>query len=116
MTLEGRLEADVSADGRGTTAVEFAFTVRNVGPEPATIQFPDACKAEFVVREDGREVWCFTEGRMFAQMLSSETLGPDETVTYEAEWMGPEAGGYAAVAELRAREATCEARTQFAVQ
>jgi hypothetical protein len=116
MTLEGRLEANVSTDGRDTTAVEFAFTVRNTGSEPVDLQFSDACKAEFVVREDGREVWRFTDGRTFAQMLGTERLDPDEVATYEAEWMSPEPGGYAAVAELRAQETTCEARARFAVR
>lgn len=115
MTLEGWLEAEVATDGRGSAVVEFEFTVANTGAETVDLQFPDACKAEFVVTDDGREVWRFTEGRMFAQMLSSESLAPDERATYDAEWMEPRPGGYVAVAELRAQERSCEARTAFAV-
>lgn len=116
MTLEGRLEADVSTDSSGAKIVQFAFAVTNTGADPVDLQFSDAAKAEFVVTDDGREVWRFTEGRMFAQMLSTERLAPEETATYEAEWTEPRPGGYVAVAELRARETTCEARTDFAVQ
>ncbi|WP_436347746.1 BsuPI-related putative proteinase inhibitor [Natronorubrum sp. FCH18a] len=115
MTLEGRLEADVSTDGNESTMVTFAFTVTNRGSEPVDLQFSDACKAEFVVTEDGREVWRFSEGRMFAQMLSTDRLESGETATYEGEWMSPQPGGYIARAELRARERACEARTDFAV-
>lgn len=117
MTLEGTLEADVSTgdDGSRPDAVAFAFTVTNAGSVPVELQFSDMCKAEFVVRDGDREVWRFTEGRMFAQMLSRDALAPDESSTYEAEWERPRAGEYTVTAELRAREASCEARTSIVV-
>ena len=119
MTLEGELDADVrSTDGDARpAAVEFAFTVRNAGSEPVELQFSDMCKAEFVVRDpDGdREIWRFTEGRMFAQMLSREELEPGESSTYAAEWERPRPGEYTATAELRARETDCEAETALTV-
>lgn len=115
MALEGRLEADVSTDGRGSTVVEFSFRVTNTCPDPVELQFSDACKAEFIVTDDGREVWRYTDGKLFAQMLSAERLAPEETATYEAEWTTPRPGGYVATAELRAQETTCEARAEFGV-
>ena len=115
MTLEGSLEATVSTDETGSATVEFAFTVTNAGSETVELQFSDAAKAEFVVRDDGREVWRFTEGRAFMQMISSERLAPGESSTYDGAWEDPRPGEYDAVAELRAQEATCEARTEFAV-
>ncbi|WP_293029536.1 BsuPI-related putative proteinase inhibitor [Natronococcus sp.] len=115
MALEGRLEVEVSSNGEAET-VRFEFAVRNAGTDPVELQFSDACKAEFVVEEEGREVWRYTDGRMFAQMISSERIAPDETATYEAEWEEPRSGEYTAVAELRAQEATCDARTGFSVQ
>ncbi|MXV64028.1 hypothetical protein GS429_18555 [Natronorubrum sp. JWXQ-INN-674] len=115
MTLEGRLDADVSSDGSKSAMVTFEFTVTNAGSETVTLQFTDGCKADFVVREDGREVWRFSEGRMFTQALSSETLEPDETATYKAEWTAPQPGGYIGRAELQARETACEVQTDFAI-
>ncbi|WP_137289721.1 BsuPI-related putative proteinase inhibitor [Natronorubrum halophilum] len=112
MTLEGSLEAAV--DG-ATDAVSFAFTVTNEGAEPVELRFTDACKAEFVVSDDGNERWRFTEGRLFAQVLGSETLAPDESATYEAEWSAAEPGEYTALAELRAKDENCEARTALSV-
>ncbi|APW99884.1 hypothetical protein CHINAEXTREME_19850 [Halobiforma lacisalsi AJ5] len=114
MTLEGTLEADVSTDGVDDT-VAFEFTVTNAGSTPEELQFADAAKAEFVVEDEGREVWRYTDGRAFTQMISSERLAPDETATYGAEWPDPIPGDYTAVAELRARETSCEARTDFTV-
>ncbi|MEY7847827.1 BsuPI-related putative proteinase inhibitor [Natrarchaeobius sp. A-rgal3] len=114
MTLEGSLEATVSTDGGGRT-VAFAFTATNAGSDPLELQFADAAKAEFLVQDEGREVWRFTEGRAFAQMLGSERLAAGESTSYEGEWDDPMTGSYTAVAELRAREHDCEARTEFDV-
>ncbi|WP_121822369.1 BsuPI-related putative proteinase inhibitor [Halostella salina] len=108
MTLRGSL--DVTVDG----GVQFAFAVRNDGEEPVELAFPDALEADFAVLDDG-EVWRFSEGRLFAQALGSETIAPGEVATYEASWDDPDPGEYAAVATLEAREQDCEARVEFSV-
>ena len=115
MALEGTLDVAVSTADGGTSTVEFAFTVTNEGGEAVDLHFSDAAKAEFVVQDEGREVWRFTEGRVFAQLLSTDRLEPTESVTYEGEWDDPIPGSYTAVAELRAQEATCAARAEFEV-
>lgn len=115
MTLQGTLEASVVETDAGSSAVDFAFTVRNEGTDAVELQFSNAAKAEFVVFDGEREVWRFTEGRMFAQMLSAERLESGAETTYEATWEDARPGEYAALAQLRAREADCEAETTFAV-
>ncbi|MDQ2052017.1 BsuPI-related putative proteinase inhibitor [Natronolimnohabitans sp. A-GB9] len=115
MALEGTLEADVSTDGRGSKTVQFTFDVTNTGTATVELRFSDAAKAEFIVEDERREVWRYTEGRAFTQLLSAEQIAPGETATYEAEWERPRDGEYTAVAELRAQEATCDARTSFSV-
>jgi len=112
MSLEGTLE---TAGGDAGDAVLFVFTVANAGDETVELEFMDACTAEFVLVADGEEVWRFTDGRAFAQVLSSDTLAPGESVTYEAEWTDPQPGVYTAIAELRATDETCEARTDVSV-
>lgn len=110
MTLEGTL--DVTATDE---QVAFAFTVTNTSPDPVEVQFSDSGKAEFVVEDEGREVWRFTDGRMFAQVISSEVVDPESEVTYEGTWDDPQSGRFTALAELRAQDQTCEARTEFSV-
>ncbi len=110
MALEGELDAAVSE-----TAVTFEFSVINTGPGPIELEFADACRAEFVVEQGEAAVWRFTDGRVFAQVLGSERLAPDETAIYDGRWSDPPAGSYTAVAELQARNATCKARTEFSV-
>ncbi|MCU4740061.1 BsuPI-related putative proteinase inhibitor [Natronoglomus mannanivorans] len=112
MTLEGELDVSVSADGND---VRFAFTVHNTGSGTADLQFPDACKADFAVLDEGREVWRFTDGRVFAQMIGEASIPPGESITYDGTWDDPQNGEFTAVAELCARNEQCEARAEFSV-
>lgn len=107
MSLDCSLDASMTGG-----AVSFAFTVENTGGDPVDLSFSSAQTHDVVVRDDGADVWRFSEGQMFAQMLGSETLGPGEAVTYEATWEDPDPGSYEAVAELATRdEPTCHATT-----
>ncbi|QLG47384.1 BsuPI-related putative proteinase inhibitor [Natrinema halophilum] len=112
MTLEGSLET-TGEDSRD--AVLFVFTVTNDGDETVELRFSDACKADFIVADGDEEVWRFTDGRMFAQVLSSETIEPGTSTSYEAEWTDPEPGEYVARAELKAQDRTCEARIDVSI-
>ncbi len=110
MTLECTLDATVGDD-----AVEFAFAVTNAGDDPVDLQFSDACRADVAVEDDGQEVWRFSEGRMFAQMIVEETLAPGETETYTMAWEDPAPGDYEAAAALAARTHDCRASTSVSV-
>ena len=109
MPLHGTLDATVDDD------VQVTFTVTNEGDDPVDLSFSDALEADFAVRDDGEEVWRFSDGRMFAQMLGSETIDPGGTATYVAAWEDPDTGSYTAVATSAAREHDCEAETEFSV-
>lgn len=120
MTLEGTLDATADAE-----RVDFRFTVTNTGDDAIDLEFSDACRAEFVVfdaedhaassNEPEREVWRYTDGRAFAQVLGSERLAPGEATTYEAAWPDPQPGRFSAIARLRARNRDCEARTRISI-
>ncbi|WP_408958987.1 BsuPI-related putative proteinase inhibitor [Natrinema sp. 74] len=112
MRLEGALE---TASDDASDAVLFVFTVTNAGTEPIELRFSDACTADFGVIDGDEEVWRFSDERLFAQVLESETLAPEESTSYEAEWADPDPGTYEVVAELRAQDEPCEARTDLVV-
>ncbi len=115
MALEGTLEATVSSTDTGSERVEFAFTVRNDGTDPIELQFTDGATVEVTVQEDGDEVWRYTEGRLFTQMLQTDRLEPGGEKTYRAEWHEPNPGEYTAIAHSLAQERDCEGRTRFSV-
>ncbi|UPM42297.1 BsuPI-related putative proteinase inhibitor [Halocatena salina] len=108
--LDGQLTVDADQP------VQFTFTVRNGGDEPVTLEFSDACKADFVVSDDAtqQERWRWSEGRMFAQVLSDLTLTPGDTETFEAAWDDPAPGTYTARAELTSDE-SCAAAASFSI-
>ena len=111
MTLECSLSVDVSED-----RVEFTYDVTNADDEPIELQFSDAQETDLVVEDaDGTEVWRWSAGRMFAQMLQQKEIGPGETATYEFEWDDPEPGEYEATATLEATNADCDASAAFGV-
>jgi hypothetical protein len=110
MTLTGSLDAQVETD-----RVSFTFTVANDGDEPVTLSFRDACNADFAAFDGEEERWRWSRGRMFTQVLQSESLGSGESVTYEGEWQNPEAGTHTVVATLEADNHECEARAEVSV-
>lgn len=108
--LHGSLDATASRD-----AVAFAFTVRNDGDRAVELSFPDARTHDVVALADGAEAWRWSDGRLFAQVVTADTLAPGESVTYDAEWTDPPPGEYEAVATLAARSRDVEARDRFVV-
>ncbi|MFT4890061.1 MAG: hypothetical protein ACI9YT_000974 [Halobacteriales archaeon] len=111
MPLDGSLSAAARDD-----RVEFTFEVTNPDEDPIDLQFSDAQEADLAIADaDGTEVWRWSVGRMFAQMLQRKQLDPDETATYGFEWENPEPGEYEARATLEASNADCEATTAFTV-
>lgn len=110
MTLESSLDV---ATGDG--AVTFTLTVTNTGDDPITANFSDGCRADVAVQDGGTEVWRYTDGMMFTQVLGEEQFDPGESRTFELEWADPQPGSYTAVGDLTARNQSCEARTSFSV-
>ncbi|MFB6117574.1 BsuPI-related putative proteinase inhibitor [Halosegnis sp.] len=94
--LDGSLTVTVG-DG-----VVFKLTVTNAGPEPVSITFRDALRADFAVyAAKGTEVWRHSDGRLTAQALAEATFAPGETAIFAERWPAPEPGDYTAVGELR---------------
>ncbi|MFB6127023.1 MAG: BsuPI-related putative proteinase inhibitor [Halolamina sp.] len=122
--LETDIEAEVDADG-GT--VRFRLTVRNRGDDPAELSFRSSQRVEVTVRpadsggdhDDGDAevdpVWRASEGRMYAQMLDSETVAPDDARTYEATWESPPAGSYRVKGEVVAADRDLTATTTVSI-
>lgn len=82
---------------------------------PVELTFPDGRNADFAVRTDAEERWCWSNGRMFTHAIETESVAPGESVRYGGEWNAPESGEHTAVATLHAREHDLKARTTFEV-
>jgi hypothetical protein len=79
--LVGSLEVEPSA-----AAVRFVLRVENRGAGPVEVTFPSGQDYDFVVLQDGREVWRWSEDRMFTQALREERLAAGEAWTFEEVW------------------------------
>lgn len=109
MTLECHL--DVAVEG----AVRFELTVVNAGDGAVSLTFRDGGTADFVVLDGDREVWRWSDGRAFAQVVRTVDLASGEQFTAEGEWTDPAPGEYEAVGELRAADRDCSAQAPLSV-
>ena len=111
--LASSLDVTVTA----TKDVRFALHVTNRADRNVELMFPSGQTHEFIVRDEtGRDVWRWSEGRMFTQALQSKLLGGEETTTYAETWQaGARSGRYTVVATLRSSSHTVEQVAQFIV-
>lgn len=107
--LETALEVTVDDE------VEFSFSVVNAGDRPVEFTFRDACRADFTVYTDDREVWRYSDGRSFAQAISTADFQPGETAAFDAVWSAPGSGEYTVEATLRVTERSVTTRAPFSV-
>jgi len=69
------------------TPIDVALTVRNAGPSPVALSFVTAQRVDVVLFDDTcREIWRWSRGRMFAQVLGTLTIAPGSIVTYRIRW------------------------------
>jgi hypothetical protein len=70
---------------RGGTA-NFELTVRNTGEQIVTLPFNSAKQFDFEVSRAGKLVARWSNGRVFAQSLSSATIGPGQSLSFTGRW------------------------------
>jgi len=79
------LQADRSVYRVGQRVV-LTLTVTNRGERPIRLTFPSAQVYDFVVRQDGREVWRWSRDKMFTMMLTEVLLPPGKPQSYTEPW------------------------------
>jgi len=61
--------------------------VHNAGSAPQRLEFPTARTHDFAVSDaHGVEVWRWSRGRLFAQVLSEIELAPGQSQRFAAAW------------------------------
>ena len=66
--------------------VKVSVIVANKSLNPIELIFPSAQRYDFIVLKDGEEVWRWSNGKMFAMVLESLLLKPDEKQTFMETW------------------------------
>jgi len=92
---------DVTVDAN---TVRFALVVKNVGGKHAELNFADGQAYDFVVTDSaGREVWQWSNGRIFTQSVRNKQLGAGESMRVSESWDKHNAspGHYSVTATLK---------------
>ena len=97
--------------------VKMDFRVVNEGSKRLEVNFPSGKTHEVVVVDSlGREVWRWSDGRMFTQTLQNKVLHASDTLDYDAEWRNAPAGKYTVIATLASENYPMEQRADFVVR
>ena len=102
----------------GARSVRFALSVTNGTSRRVELNFPSGQTHDFVVLDaTGREVWRWSDGRMFTQLMQNRLLDARDVVTYDERWPAPPSTGrYTLVAVLHSDSHPVEKRVNFTVQ
>jgi len=95
--------------------VTFTLHVTNTSGKRVELTFPSGQTHEFVVLDSiGREVWRWSNGRLFTQAIQNKLLTSKESAKYEETWDPSKAAGkFTAVARLNSSNYPIEERVEF---
>jgi len=97
--------------------VRFAIEVANDSRKRVELTFPDGRTHDFVVLDSrGREVWRWSQGKMFTQAMQNRLLDAHDAVIYAERWTPPAPGQYTLVAQLNSENYPVQQRVDFALR
>jgi hypothetical protein len=102
----------------GPSSARLLLHVTNSGSEPVAFTFPTAQRHDLVVTtREGEEVWRWSNGMAFAQVVSRATLQPGETWGMSAVWeYGSRTGEYVATGVLAASDRSLRQSVSFEIR
>lgn len=97
--------------------VRFALNVTNVGPKHVELSFPSGKAYDFVVVDSiGREVWHWSNGRMFTQGIRNTQLDKGDAMQVDEAWKNTAPSGrYTAIATLNSSNYPVEQHVDFVI-
>lgn len=98
-------------------AVRFAFSVTNATEKKLEVLFPDGRTHDVIVLDSiGREVWRWSDGRIFTQSVQNRVMRASDTIAFDGAWRAPAPGSYTVVATLESVNFPVEQRQEFVVR
>ena len=105
-----------SLDVRVDDGVHFALRVHNDGDRKVEVNFPSGMTHDIAVLDErGRQVWRWSDGRLFTAAYQNKVLRSDDTLSFTESWHAPAPGHYTAVARLVSNNYPMEKRVAFAI-
>ena len=98
-------------------SVRFAIEVANDSRKRVELNFPDGRTHDFVVLDArGKEVWRWSQGRLFTQAMQNRLLDAHDAIVYAERWTPPAPGHYTLVAQLNSENYPVQQRVEFALR
>lgn len=98
--------------------IMVSLEIVNRGRQPVDLSFRSAQRYDVLIKDrQGRDVWRWSQGQMFAQILGTETLKPSRRLRYRVsvrERLPP--GAYTIVGVVPAMEGRLSSETRIEVQ
>ncbi|HEY3375552.1 MAG TPA: BsuPI-related putative proteinase inhibitor [Candidatus Aquicultor sp.] len=90
MVADIKVSAKISSENvRPGQRLKVTLNVLNTASQVRELTFNTGQKYDLLIKEkEGRNVWRWSAGKMFSQMIETVRLGPGKSVSYEAEWPG----------------------------
>lgn len=104
LTATAQLEVILKTDKEVYSPYEpvlMQLTVINKRKAVFKSAFSSAQRYDFLVRREGREVWRWSNEKVFAMALTGFTLKPQESATYSEKWVSQERADSGPVAQGR---------------
>jgi len=97
--------------------VRFSLHVMNEGDKKVELNFPSGMTHDIAVLDErGRQVWRWSDGRLFTAAYQNKVLRSDDTLSFSESWNAPAPGRYTAVVRLVSQNYPQEQRVAFAVR
>jgi hypothetical protein len=106
---------DITRPKDDADKLRFTLSVKNNTAKMLEITFPDGQTHDFVVKDfAGKEIWRWSEGRMFTSAMKSETLKGKGETAFEESWETKGLhGSFTAVAILKSDNFPIATSVQF---
>lgn len=96
--------------------VRFAIAVHNGTRKSVEINFPNGRTHDFVVMDStGREVWRWSDGRLFTQAMQNRFVSSKDSAIYDEAWKAATPGNYTLVALLNSDNHPVRQHVEFAL-
>jgi hypothetical protein len=99
----------------GVEAVSFELLVTNASDKRHEVRFANGQEVDFVVRDSrGRDVWTWSDGRLFTQPMRTHLLENREARGYEATWQDVSVRGtFTVIARFRSENHPATTQVDF---
>lgn len=110
-----KTELTSSFSVKSNHGVEFTLDVRNNTKKMVELRFADGQTHDFVVHDaSGKEIWRWSNERMFTQGLQNQLVKGKETATFSEPWDAKNMHGkFTAIAMLKSNNHPIEERVDF---